>query len=153
MTDKTIVEIMKTGYDYEILKTYTAGLMLKGWMTKSIRAGKVSASDGVYVKMVNNELFMMGMHLTPLVQTNSFEAITETPTIKLLLNRIELDTLCDGQDRKGYTIILTKLIWRNQLVKAEIALAKGKKNYDKRQALKAHEMDRDAARAIKNRDY
>jgi SsrA-binding protein len=152
-SNKSIVEIKKTSHDYEIIKTFTAGLMLKGWMVKSLRAGKMSASNGVYVKFMNNELFMMGMHLKPLVQANSFSDISETPTIKLLLTRKELNVLGAGQDIKGYTIVLTELHWKNGWVKAEIALAKGKKLHDKRQSLKTEQLDREADRAIKNREH
>lgn len=149
-TVKKIVNIKKTRFEYEIINSYKAGVCLQGWMIKSIRAGRISASDGVYVHVKNGELFLLGLHLTPMVENNTFAKVSESPSIKLLLKKSEINKLIGAVNEKGHTIVLKSLFWERHLVKADIALAKGKNVQDKRLTIKERDAKRDANRAMKN---
>ncbi len=146
---KDIVRNKKINYEYEILDTFKAGLMLEGWMVKSMRAGKVSGGEGVYVKILNGEPYIIGLHIKPLIQTNTFKQVVEQPTIKLLLNKKEINKLIGVENEKGYTIVLKNIFWERHLIKANICLVKGKKLHDKRQTIKERDQKREADRAIK----
>lgn len=150
MKNATIIKNKKANFEYEIKDTFIAGVCLEGWMVKSIRSNRITASDGVYVKIINNEAFLIGTHIKRLETTNTFKSVDEQPTLKLLLHKKEINKLIGADKEKGYTLILKKLFWQKHLVKAEIALAKGKKLYDKRRDQKEKEMKREAERALKN---
>ena len=146
----TILKIKKVNFEYETMEDFKAGVMLEGWMVKSIRARRISASDGVYVHIQNGEAFLIGLNISALKQTNSFKEINEQPTIKLLLNKKEINRLIGSTKEKGYTVVLKELFWQDHLVKANIALVKGKNLRDKRQTIKERDAKREADRAIKN---
>jgi SsrA-binding protein len=146
----TIIQNKKINFEYEVLETFTAGVLLQGWMVKSIRASKISASDGVYAKVINGEVFLIGLHIKPLESKNTFSPTDEQPTLKLLLNKKEISKLIGAEKEKGQTLIMRNLFWQNHLVKATICLAKGKKLYDKRADLKEKQMKRETERALKS---
>ncbi|MBQ1912930.1 MAG: SsrA-binding protein SmpB [Bacteroidales bacterium] len=136
----------RASFDYEFLETYTAGIQLVGTEIKSIRAGKVSLQDA-YCFFVGHELFVRGMNIASYHwgTWNQHEPVRDR---RLLLNRRELRHLQMEDKNKGLTIVAVKLfIAENGFAKLVIALAKGKKEYDKRQSIKAkdvrREMDRD----------
>lgn len=143
-----ILKIKKVNFDYEIKETFTAGLALEGWMVKSIRAGKFSASDGVYVRISNGEAWMTGIHMTPVTNGNA-SAESKTTDIKLLLTKKELNKIIGSEKEKGLTVVLKSLFWKKHLVKADICLVKGKKLHDKRQSIKERDQKREADRAMK----
>jgi len=145
----TILLIKKVDFDYETLKTFKAGLKLEGWMVKSIRAKKISSSEGVFIKIVNGQALMMGINIKAMIETNTFSSVSEQPTIKLLLNKSEIEFLQKNQDEKGFSIVLKRLFWEKHLVKADIALVRGLKLYDKRQVSKNKDLKREADMAIK----
>ncbi|MCF2902744.1 SsrA-binding protein SmpB [Pseudoalteromonas sp. OFAV1] len=147
---KSIIDIKSTGFNFSPIKKYKAGLKLSGWMVKSIRSNKISASDGAYITHKNGELFVHGLHLTAEEYHKGFECTDPNPTIKLLLNRNEIDNLIGAVNKDGMTIVLKKLFWEKHLVKAEIWLARGKNNHDKRQTIKNREGQIEARRAMKN---
>ena len=89
----TILNIKKTNFEYEIVESFKAGLVLEGWMVKAIRARKISASNSVYVNIFKGEAYLEGINITSLKETNSFKDINEQPRIKLLLNKKELNKL------------------------------------------------------------
>jgi SsrA-binding protein len=136
-----IVQNRKAGFEYFIEERFEAGLALEGWEVKSLRAGRVNLIDS-YVLLKDAEAFLLGSRIEPLPSASSHFVAVPDRTRKLLLNRRELGKLIGGMQREGYTAICTRLYWKGHLVKAEIALAKGKKQHDKR----ATEKDRDWAR-------
>lgn len=135
-------------FDYEILEKYTAGIQLFGTEIKSIREGKAGLND-TYCIFVGNELWVKNMHIAAyrFGTYNNHEVQRER---KLLLTKKELKKLMRGTKETGYTIVPLKLfINENGLAKLEIALVRGKKNYDKRQSLKEKEDKRHMDRAMK----
>jgi SsrA-binding protein len=145
-----ILKIKKVDFDYEIKESFIGGLVLDGWMVKSIRSKKISASDGVYVKIVDGEAWMIGVHMTPVTNGNTLSAEKKTTSIKLLLTKREINKIISYQNEKGYTTVLKSLFWKGHLVKAEICLVKGKKLHDKRQTEKERDSKREADRSMKN---
>ncbi|MCJ8169862.1 SsrA-binding protein SmpB [Atopomonas sediminilitoris] len=137
----TIALNKKAKHDYFIEQTFEAGIALSGWEVKSLRAGKAQLVDS-YVLLKDGEAWLMGAHFTPLPQASTHVIADPIRTRKLLLKKNELDKLFGAVQQKGYACVCTALYWKQHLVKCEIALAKGKKEYDKR----AVEKDRDWAR-------
>ena len=135
-------------FDYEILDRFVAGIQLYGTEIKSIRDGKAGLSD-TYCTFINNELWVKNMHISTYFfgTYNNHDVRRDR---KLLLNKRELTKLLRGTKETGLTIVPTKLfITEKGLAKLEIGMAKGKKNYDKRQSLKEKEDKRSIDRALK----
>ena len=138
----------RASFDYEFLETYTAGIQLVGTEIKSIRAGKCSLQDA-YCFFVGNELFVRGMNIA-LYHWGSWSQHEPVRDRRLLLNRKELRHLQQADKQKGLTIVAVKLfIAENGFAKLVIALAKGKKEYDKRQSIK----EKDVRREMDRGDY
>ena len=136
----------RASFDYEFLETYMAGIQLVGTEIKSIRAGKVSLQDA-YCFFVGNELFVRGMNIA-LYSWGSWGQHEPVRDRRLLLNRKELRHLQAEDKKKGVTIIAVKLfIAENGFAKLVIALAKGKKEYDKRQSIKEKDIRREMDRS------
>ena len=147
--DKKIIANNKKGYhDYFIEQKYEAGIELKGCEVKSIRLGKVSIKEA-YIKINNEEAFVIGMNITPYEMAN-IQAVDPLRTRKLLLKKSEIIKLIGKTKEKGYTIIPLSIYLKNNLVKAEIGLARGKKLYDKRETIKRNDINRDVSRQLKN---
>jgi len=136
-----IVENRKARHEYVLEDTFEAGVMLEGWEVKSLRAGRVQIIDS-HVIIRQGEPWWLGGIITPLPTVSTHYTPDSTRTRKLLLHANEISKLIGYVERKGYTIVPTKLYWTEGRVKMEIALAKGKKSHDKRSA----EKDRDWAR-------
>ena len=136
----------KARYDYEILERYEAGIVLTGNEIKSIRKGSCNLKDS-YVLVKNGEVFVLNMHISNYDKVSNLD---ETRTRKLLLNRREINKLQGIVEIKGYTIIPVKLYLKNNIAKLEIAVAKGKHTYDKKEAIKRRDTERETARALKN---
>ena len=149
-TSATIALNKKAQHDYHLEERYEAGLVLEGWEVKSLRAGRGQLTDS-YVLLKQGEAFLLGAHITPLATAVGYLHPDPTRTRKLLLNQKELNKLFGAVERKGYTLLATKLYWKKNRVKVEIALAKGKKEFDKRAALKEREWDREMQRGLKQR--
>lgn len=145
-----MIEIVnrKANYDYQILETIEAGLVLKGTEIKSIRDGKVNLKDS-YAIVKNNEVFILNMHISQYKEGNVFNH-EETRTRKLLLNKKEIFKLRDSIALNGYTLIPLKLYFKNNKAKILIGIAKGKKNYDKRESIKQRDIDREVKKQYKN---
>ncbi|TAL65242.1 MAG: SsrA-binding protein SmpB [Legionella sp.] len=148
--DPSIALNKKAGFDYFIEEQYEAGMVLRGWEIKSLRAGKVNLSDA-HVIIKYGEAFLLGAQIQPLPTASTHEIPDPIRTRKLLLNRKELNHLIGSVERQGYTIVPLSLYWKNNKVKIKIALAKGKKEHDKRDTIKDREWQRDRARIIKNK--
>ncbi|MBR0135105.1 MAG: SsrA-binding protein SmpB [Clostridia bacterium] len=142
---KTISENRKARHDYFIEDTYEAGLALVGTEVKSIRLGKVNIKDS-YVKIRNGEAFVVGMHISPYEQGNIFNRDPFRER-KLLLHKREIAKLKSLSEADGYSLIPLNLYLKDGLVKMELAVAKGKKLYDKRHDI----AERDAKRQIEQR--
>jgi SsrA-binding protein len=146
---KIVARNRKARFEYELLETYEAGLELKGTEIKSIRAGQVSLGEA-YVRTNGRQAWLVGAHIAPYDQASVFNHDPERDR-RLLLHKREIKALWDAVRLKGMTIIPTMLYLRNGLAKVEIAVARGKRQYDKRQAIKKRDMARDVDRAMDNR--
>ncbi len=144
----TIALNKKARHDYFIEQTLEAGLSLEGWEVKSFRDNKVQIKES-YVILKNNELFLFGAHVSPLKTTSTHVNADPTRTRKLLLNRLEINRIRDKINQKGATVVPLKLYWLRGRVKLEIGVAKGKKDHDKRQDIKAKDWQRDKQRVLK----
>lgn len=145
----TIALNKRARHEYQLEEKFEAGLVLKGWEVKSLRAGKVQLTDS-YVLLKDGEAFLLGTHITPLPTASTHFVTDPTRTRKLLLNQRELSRLFNGVNQKGYTCVATALYWKNHLVKCEIALAKGKKEHDKRQTEKNRDWERQKQRIMRH---
>lgn len=139
----------KAGFDYFLLERFEAGLALEGWEVKSLRAGRIQIRDS-YVIIKNQEAFLIGALITPLLTASTHIVPEAQRTRKLLLHREELNKLIGAVERKGQTLIPTAMYWKNGRAKLEVALAKGKKDYDKRETEKERDWDREKERLFKH---
>lgn len=135
----------KASYEYHLEDQYEAGLVLHGWEVKSIREGRANLKES-YITAHRGEIFLVGSHISPSATTSTHVSAIPTRERKLLLHRIEINRLCAAVEQKGYTMVPLQLIWSNGKVKLKFALAKGKKRYDKRAALKLKDIARDQER-------
>jgi SsrA-binding protein len=149
-TGSTIVLNKKARHDYTLEDRFEAGLVLEGWEVKSLRAGKVQMVES-YVLLKDNEAWLFGCLITPLPTASTHIHPDPIRTRKLLLHRDEIDRMIGAVDRKGYSLIPTALYWKKGRAKLEIALAKGKKEHDKRADIKDRDWKRDKQRIMKNR--
>lgn len=139
----------KANYDYEIIDTYEAGVVLTGTEIKSIRLGMITLKDS-YAIIKNNEIFLLNVHISSYEQGNRFNH-DELRTRKLLLHKKEIIKLKEKIDKEGFTIIPLKLYFVKGKVKILLGLAKGKKNYDKREAIKKKDIERQIVTDLKER--
>ena len=148
--NRTLAENRKARHDFFIEEVYEAGIELIGTEVKSIRMGKVNLKES-YAEIKNGEMFIVGMHISPYEMGNIFNR-DPLRDRKLLLHKEEILKLQQLSQRDGYTLIPLALYLKNGRVKLAVAVAKGKKNYDKRDALleKAHK--RDVDREVKERN-
>ncbi len=136
-------------HDYFIEDRYEAGIALEGWEVKSLRAGRVQLRDS-YVIIKDGEAYLFGALITPLPTASTHITPDPQRTRKLLLHRQELSRLIGAVERKGYTLIVTALYWKKGRAKAEIALAKGKQEHDKRATIKERDWQREQRRLLKH---
>ena len=136
----------KASFDYEFLETFTAGIVLSGTEIKSVREGKVSLVDS-WCYFVGNELFVRNMNIAEYWWGSAFSRQEPTRDRKLLLTRKELNKLQRAVKEKGLTIVATRMfISENGYAKVNIALARGKREFDKRESIKEKDMRREAER-------
>ena len=145
---KIICNHKKASYEYFILDTYEAGIKLKGTEIKSIREGKISINDA-YVIIKDNKVYILNMFIGKYDHGNIFNH-DELRTRELLLNKSEIRKLANKVKLEGLTIVALKAYFKESLVKIEIGLAKGKKNYDKREVIKERDANR---KEMKNFKY
>jgi len=144
--EKLIAQNKKARHFYEFLEMFEAGLVLTGTEVKSLRAGKISFKDG-YVKCTGGEAFLVGVHIAPYENAGYTTHDPERPR-KLLLHAAELAGLQAKVEQKGLTVVPVRLYFKNGRAKVEIALARGKKVFDRRDDLKAKDLDRETAREL-----
>ena len=135
----------KASYEYHLEDRYEAGIVLNGWEVKSMRENRANLKES-YITVREGELFLVGAHVSPGTTTSTHEVANPTRSRKLLLHRLEINRLIGAVERKGYSMIPTQLYWSNGKVKLAFALARGKKQYDKRATIKARDIERDQAR-------
>lgn len=147
-TSETIALNRKATHEYAIEARYEAGVVLEGWEVKSIRAGRIQIDQG-YVILKNNEAWLIGAQITPLITASTHIDPDPQRTRKLLLHSSELNKLIGLVERRGYTLVPLALYWKTNRVKLEIGLAKGKKLHDKRADEKNRDWDRTKQRLLK----
>ena len=148
---KNVAVNRKAYHNYSILDTYEAGLALKGTEVKSLREGKVSLRES-FAQFENNELYLMNMHISPYAFGNIFNVDPKRKR-KLLLHRWEIDRLKGQVQEKGLTLVPLRIYFKRGYAKIELALAKGKKLYDKRRALAEKDAQREVEKEIKNKKW
>ncbi|WP_241958425.1 SsrA-binding protein SmpB [Mammaliicoccus sciuri] len=146
---KPLAQNRKASHDYTIEDTVEAGIVLQGTEIKSIRRGSANLKDS-YARVFNGEVYVYNMHIAPYEEGNRFNH-DPLRNRKLLLKRKEIDKLFGITREKGYALIPLKLYIKNGYCKVLLGVAKGKRDYDKRHALKAKEAKRDVERAMKQR--
>ena len=142
------IQNRKVNFDYEIIDTFETGIVLTGTEIKSIRLGKCNLKDS-YAIIKNNEIFILNMHISQYEQGNRFNH-EETRTRKLLMHKKEILKLRDKLEIEGFTLVPIKLYFKGNKAKLLIGLAKGKKNYDKRESIKKKDIERQMAKDLKN---
>ncbi len=143
-----LIRNKKATFDFEILKTFEAGLELFGPEVKSLRNKKASL-EGSHVVVRGNEAFLVGATIAPYQPTNTLKDYDPERTRKLLLHKKELTELSSAESQKGLTIVPISVYNKGRNLKLEIAIAKGKKKYDKREILKARDSKKAIERALK----
>ncbi len=139
----------KAFFDYYIEEKFEAGLVLKGSEVKSLRAGRVNLKDG-FIKIVRGEAFVFNVHIGVLDTTHRFYAHEERGSRKLLLHKKQIDKMFKAVEKEGFTLVPLSIYFNDRnIAKMQVAIAKGKKLYDKRDDLKEKSMKRDIERALK----
>lgn len=146
---KVLAQNRKASHDYIILDTIEAGMVLTGTEIKSVRKAKINLKDG-YASIRNGEVFLQNVHISPFEQGNIFNH-DPLRTRKLLLHKKQIKYLIEETKTTGVTVVPLKVYLKNGVAKVLIGLAKGKKSYDKRDALKQKDMKREIDRAMKER--
>ena len=144
----TIALNKKAKHEYHIETRFEAGMALTGWEVKSLRAGKVQLVDS-YVLLKDGEAWLLGAHITPLTSASTHVVADPTRTRKLLLHKKEIDRIIGRVEQAGYTCVPLALYWKGNKVKCEIALVKGKKEYDKRATEKERDWNRQKQRIVR----
>ncbi len=142
-----IIRNKKARFNYEILETFEAGIVLKGTEVKSLRQKKVSIQEA-YARITDGEVYIVGLTISHYLQANRFNHEPDRER-KLLLHRQEIKRLIGKLKEKGYTLVPLRLYFKNGRAKVEIGLGRGKAKYDKREAIKKRDSDRDMARDLK----
>jgi len=147
----TYAQNRKARFDYEFLDTFEAGIVLSGAEVKSIRAGKISLKES-YVKIKNGEMFLTQAHITIPDYVPHYARFDETQDRKLLMHRKEITKLQGKLKENGLTLVIVSIYQREgtKKIKCQVALARGKRNYDKKQAIKERDIKRDMERTLKN---
>jgi len=148
--ERTIAQNRKARFDYFIEEDFEAGIELKGWEVKSLRAGKAQLTEA-YVVLRDNQAWLIGAHITPLLSASTHVETDPTRTRRLLLHRNEIDRLTGLVERRGYTLVPLELYWNKGRAKLAVGLARGKKQHDKRAAEKERDWQVERARVLKSR--
>ena len=146
----SIIDNRKAFHDYFIEDKYEAGLVLQGWEVKAIRAGRANIKES-YVVIRGAEIFIVGMHITALESASTHVTADPTRTRKLLLHAEEIAKLIGKVERAGYALVPLDLHYSKGRVKISVGLAKGKKQFDKRETEKERDWEREKARLIRSK--
>ena len=140
-------ENRKARYDYELLERFTAGLELAGPEVKSVRAGKVSLA-GAFVSIRGGEAFLLGAEIEPYQPKNQPADYESNRVRKLLLSKDEIARLAEAEGTKGLTVVPISVYNKGRFIKLDIAIARGKKQFDKREAIKKRDTERGLKRSL-----
>lgn len=147
---KDLARNKKALHDFSILETFEAGIVLKGSEVKALRAGRANLKDS-FVRIIKGEMFLLNAHISRLNTTNVAFAPDERAARKLLMHRKQIDKIFGSVSQDGLTLVVLVLYLNDKnIVKAKVALAKGKNLHDKRETLKRKEADKEARAAMKN---
>ncbi|MBE2271726.1 MAG: SsrA-binding protein SmpB [Anaerolinea sp.] len=149
---KLIARNRKASFNYDLEDRFEAGLVLTGSEIKSIRANRISLQEG-YVEERGGEMWLIDVHITPYEQAGIYGKVDAVRPRKLLLHKKEIAELTTRMRERGYTVVPVSVYLKGGRAKVEIALAKGKKQYDKRADIAKRESDRDIRKALKERSY
>jgi SsrA-binding protein len=149
-TNTRIAENRRARYEYSIEEQFEAGMVLEGWEVKAIRAGQVQLTDG-YVLIKNGELFLIGCRINPLREASTHVHPEADRTKKLLMKKDQIRRLVGKVEQKGFTLVPLNLHFKGGIVKAEIALAKGKAEHDKRNTEKERDWNREKGRLMRHK--
>ncbi len=147
-SSSTIAVNKKARHDFFVEDRFEAGIALEGWEVKSLRDGRVQLRDS-YVLIKDGEAWLIGVLITPLPTASTHIHPDPTRTRKLLLHREELNKLIGAVERKGYTVVPLSMYWKKGRAKAEIGLAKGKAEHDKRAVEKDRDWQREKQRILR----
>ena len=150
MSSALIAENRRARFEYHIEEQYEAGIVLEGWEVKAIRAGQVQLTDG-YVHLRDGELFMIGCRINALRTASTHVHPEADRTKKLLMHKAEIRRLIGKVEQKGFTLVPLNLHYKGGRVKAEIALAKGKAQHDKRETEKKRDWERERGRLMRHK--
>ncbi len=149
MPVKVVCTNKKARYLYNIEETYEAGIQLLGCEVKSLRMGRANLNDS-FARVVDGEVFLYNFHISPYPHSREAQKLDPTRTRKLLLKKREIKRLAGKVQEKGYTLIPLKVYFNERgLAKVELALAKGKKIYDRRETIKRRDLERELSRKYK----
>ena len=146
----SIIENRKAFHDFFIEERHEAGIILEGWEVKAIRAGRSNIKEA-YVIVRNEELFLFGMHISPLPSASTHVHADPVRTRKLLMHKKEISRLIGKVERAGFTLVPINLHFVKGRIKLEIGLAKGKKQHDKREDEKKKDWDREKQRLMRDK--
>jgi SsrA-binding protein len=145
----SIIENRKAFHEYFIDERFEAGMVLQGWEVKGIRAGRAQLKES-YVVILQGELWLLGMHISPLSSTSTHVLPNATRTRKLLLKAEEISKLIGKVEQRGFALVPLNLHYKNGLIKIDIALARGKKQHDKRDTAADKDWQRERERLLKH---
>ncbi len=148
---KIIARNRKASHEYFLEETFEAGIVLTGTEIKSVRNNQLNLSDG-FVEDRDGELWLMNVHITPYKQASRFDQLDPMRPRKLLMHKREIAKLLTRLRERGYTVVPTMIYLTRGMAKVEIALAKGKKQYDKRESISKRDASREIERALKERN-
>ncbi|MEJ2629990.1 MAG: SsrA-binding protein SmpB [Acidihalobacter sp.] len=145
----TIAVNRRARHEYFIEDTFEAGISFEGWEVKSLRAGRVQLNES-YAFVRDGEVWLFGVHLSPLASASTHVSPDATRTRRLLLHREEINRLIGAVERKGYALVPLSMYWKRGRAKLELGLAKGKKQHDKRDTEREREWSRNRERLLKH---
>lgn len=144
-----IADNRKARHDYFIEEEFEAGIVLEGWEVKSIRAGRIQIAES-HIIVRDGELFVLNMHISPLETASTHIRPDATRSRKLLMHKREISKLIGRVEQRGYTLVPLNLYYKRGRIKMTVALAKGKKQHDKRDTIKDRDWEREKARIMKH---
>ncbi|MDA8309832.1 MAG: SsrA-binding protein SmpB [Actinomycetota bacterium] len=147
--DRTVATNRRARHDYEVLETIEAGIVLHGSEVKSLREGKAQLADA-YARVDDGELWLYGVHIPPWQFATGFGGHEPSRKRKLLVHRRQIDELMGRAQQQSLTLVPLSLYFKDGRAKVQLALARGRKLYDKRQAILTREAERESARALRN---
>jgi SsrA-binding protein len=143
--NRTVASNRRARHDYDIIDTVECGLVLQGSEVKSLRAGRIALQEA-YARIIDGEMWLFGVHIPPYAQANGFGAHEPDRRRKLLLHRRQLDEWMGRSQQQSLTMVPLSIYFKDGRAKVELALARGRRQYDKRHAIASRDADREAAR-------